>query len=813
MKVKFALKFKLMFYTLFFIIISSVGLGYIADTHRYNFLQDKAKQDLKDAFYDVNIHFKSIEENIKEKAFFISKNKTIIEYLQKQSVSDAQEKQILDMLLYQSTNFSGNHISVYDTNKNLLAFIDKDDAYSIQGYSSISKKQISYYTKPINSKDKFTKDVLTPHIDKKLTITNENTKLLYKNKDNTINIIQISKIINKKNETVGYVKIDTILSMKDINKLVNKRNLTVRYILDTDENYNTEKAKYTSLPSIFSNFNHTSISVLEYNNIFHSASKLSLSNSNALIIVEMDNRSFYKSVNENRTNLLVVVAIIILLTIVLSLLILNSIITIPLRNLINGIEKVIKGDYDYEIKIKTNDELGLISQKFNEMSNKISQRENDLDALVHQDILTKIPNRIMFNEKLEDAISRAKRLNKKIAVFFLDLDEFKYINDTLGHEIGDKFLIKVSNNLVNIMRRSDLLARIGGDEFNILVEDLDSLVIAQDIAKKLLNQISIPLKINGHILNITGSIGVSIFPIDAEDSVSLLKNADLAMYEAKNNGKNRYQFFNEELSKTLKERSVMLDELKQALSKNEFELYYQPKFSLKNGSIEACEALIRWKSPKLGFVSPENFIPLCEESGEIIKIGKWVIQQACRDFAEWKKSGLNIKQVSVNVSNIQFQRDDVVKIVKNALELNKLDPAYLEVEITESYVHKDTKNAIDILHNIRNLGVDLAMDDFGTGYSSMSYLKRLPLTRLKIDKAFIDDLPFDSDDVEITKIIIALSKVMNLSITAEGIESMEQLRFLQELGCDEGQGFICSKPIPQDQFVELLEKKVNCISS
>ena len=517
------------------------------------------------------------------------------------------------------------------------------------------------------------------------------------------------------------------------------------------------------------------------------------------------------SINYNSTELVMLIISIILITLILSMFFLNKLINIPINDIINKIDIIIKGDYTKTVDIDQNDELGIIANKFNEMAKQIAIRENSLDAMVNQDILTKIPNRIMFNHRLENALSRAKRLNTKIAVFFIDLDEFKVVNDTLGHDLGDKLLIQVSNNLIQVMRQNDLLARIGGDEFNVLVEDLESVVIAEKIAQKLIEQLALPIIIENQEIKITASIGVAIYPIDAKNSRSLLKNADLAMYDAKNDGKNRYKFFSQELSITLENRSKILKELSMALDRDEFELYYQPKFRLDTGAIIGAEALIRWKSKELGFISPDGFIHLAEESGDIVKIGQWVIDQACKDFATWKTIGLDINQISINVSNVQFNKDDVVKIIKNALQKHKLSAKHLEIEITESYVHKNSDDALKILTQLRELGVDLAMDDFGTGYSSMSYLKRLPLSRLKIDKSFIDDIPFDNDDVEITKIIVALAKVMNLSITAEGIETIEQMHFLQDLKCNEGQGYICSKPLIADQFIGLLQNKTNCI--
>ena len=510
-----------------------------------------------------------------------------------------------------------------------------------------------------------------------------------------------------------------------------------------------------------------------------------------------------------------VILIVIAITLFISIFILDKIINVPIQNIINKLDSITKGNYaqiipdDDDIEYE-NDELSIISNKFNDITKQILKREDDLHDMIHQDLLTKIPNRTMFNERLEYAIARARRQNSKLAVLFVDIDDFKNINDTLGHDIGDKLLLRISNYLVQAMRKSDLLARIGGDEFNVLIEDLDSVMAAQDIAEKLINHISMPVNIEGNTLNVTGSVGISVYPIDAKNSSALLKNADLAMYEAKSSGKNSCKFFSEELSTALQNRSTMLSELKLALQNNELELYYQPKFSFDSASIFGVEALLRWNSKKLGFLSPDAFIPLAEESTEIVRIGKWVIQTAAKDFAQWRKLGLKIDQVSINVSNVQFEKDDVVQILKDVIYKNDLKDGDLEVEITESYIHKNSEYALKILKEIREIGVDLAMDDFGTGYSSMSYLKRLPLTRLKIDKAFIDDLPNNNDDVEITKVIIALAKIMNLSTTAEGIETQEQLDFLKGLGCDEGQGYICSKPLAYDDFIKVMKNKITC---
>lgn len=842
------LNIKLTLYTLLLIIISTITMALVTDRYINDFFKKSIKAELREVFYDVSKSFKTLETNLAKNIHFISKNESIIaslnlikNYEDKNNydsiIFDEEKKKIVNVLLSEGQYATQGHVSVYDTKYNLVAFIDVEDQDYIQGYVSYDKGEKVYYTKRVSSSMPYKLSPEPKHFDsdisktKKLaTNTIQTSDVVYKALDGMLNMGVIYKAVgdmlnmrvnqpilrvykDNRVDTIGYIETNNNISVNRINRENNKGRYWINYYFSDTEEFNSEIKKFKKTPLLFSQFGLNDISLEEDDSLFFLSVKSALENGSMLMTAQINKSESSAFLDENRKKLTLIVLFIILITMVISLLMLNKLISNPIRRLTKGIKVIAKGEYAHKIDIKQNDELGSISNSFNEMAEQISKREKDLDALAHQDVLTKIPNRFLFNQRLEEAVSRASRVNKKIAVLFIDLDEFKIINDTLGHNFGDELLIKVATNLVKVMRKSDLLARIGGDEFNVLIEDLDSVIFAEEIAQKLLTQLSLPIEIDNMKINVTGSIGISIYPLDAKDSGSLLKNADLAMYDAKNSGRNRYKFFSEELSITLKNRSQMLGELKNALIKDEFELYYQPKFSLIDGSIYAAEALIRWKSKKLGFVSPDQFISLAEESGEIVKIGAWVIKQAARDFASWKDLGLNIRQVSVNVSNVQFEKDDVVKILSDAIEENNIDSKSLEVEITESYIHEDSDTALTILNNIRELGVDLAMDDFGTGYSSMSYLKRLPLTRLKIDKSFIDDIPHDSDDVEITKIIVALAKVMNLSITAEGIETIEQMHFLKNLGCDEGQGYVCSKPLPYDQFVSVLKNKTNCTAA
>jgi len=497
-----------------------------------------------------------------------------------------------------------------------------------------------------------------------------------------------------------------------------------------------------------------------------------------------------------------------LATIVISLFVLNKVISIPLKRLLEGIEVISQGGYSHKVAVMSRDELGVILEQFNVMARKVGNREQKLDELAHYDVLTQMPNRKMFYERLEESISRAGRIKSQLAVFFLDLDQFKTINDTLGHDVGDKLLVEVAQNLSLCMRKNDLLARIGGDEFNFLIEDLDSLVFVEEIAKKIIEQMQKSYFVDGDQLNITGSIGIAIYPDDGEDSITLLKNADLAMYQAKEQGRDRYRFFSEQLALRLQERTIMLKALNKAMQNGDLVLYYQPKFSTQSGKIHAAEALLRWNSPEFGMVTPDRFIPLCEENGLIVPIGQWVLQQAVADMLKWQALGLPINQISVNVSNVQFARGEMFDFIKKLLDETGLSAKSLELEMTESYIHHNSDNAMRVLKQIRSLGVELAIDDFGTGYSSMSYLKHLPLTRLKIDKSFIDGIPGDSDDTEIVRAIIALAKVLKFNITAEGVETMEQLDAIKELACEEGQGYLCSRPLEYEAFVKLVKRKM-----
>ena len=421
------------------------------------------------------------------------------------------------------------------------------------------------------------------------------------------------------------------------------------------------------------------------------------------------------------------------------------------------------------------------------------------------DFLTGLPNRMLLNDRIRQAIQFAPRHKKFLAVLFLDLDGFKHINDSLGHAVGDKLLQSIARRLVECVRASDTVSRQGGDEFVVLLSEVDRPEDAAVTAKRMLDAVSETHTVGRHELHITTSIGVSVYPDDGLDAETLIKNADTAMYQAKEGGRQSFRFFKPAMNVRAVERQSIEEDLRRALEHEEFALYYQPKINLDSGKIIGAEALIRWRHPTRGLVSPAQFIPVAEDSGLILPIGKWVLHEACRQAKAWVDGDLPRTTMAVNVSAMEFRDEGFLHGVLDVLGETELDPTLLELEMTESVLIKYVESTATILQALKARGVRVAVDDFGTGYSSLSYLRKFPVDSLKIDQSFVRQISTGGDDTAIVIAVINMARSLKLRVVAEGVETFEELAFLQAHECQEAQGYYFSRPVPAQHFARLLE--------
>jgi diguanylate cyclase (GGDEF)-like protein len=421
------------------------------------------------------------------------------------------------------------------------------------------------------------------------------------------------------------------------------------------------------------------------------------------------------------------------------------------------------------------------------------------------DTLTNLPNRTLFDDRLKQAISLAERQRKQLAVLFVDLDQFKRINDSLGHTMGDNLLRSVAGRLTACVRRTDTVCRMGGDEFVILLSQVENAEDAAITARKILRAVAAPHIIDNKSLDINVSIGGSTYPGAGQDAESLLSQADAAMYEAKQHGRNRYEFFRSDMRARLATRLLLEGDLRYALGRKEFLLHYQPKINLTTGLVTGMEALIRWLHPKQGMLLPAAFVPIAEECGLILPIGQWVLLEACRQSRAWSDSGLGVMPVAVNVSAVEFQGKDFLSGVRAALIATGMEPQNLELELTESVLMQDAESAVVTLLALKAMGVRLAIDDFGTGYSSFTYLRRFPVDTLKVDQSFVQEITADTEGKTMVDAMINIGKSLNHRVIAEGVETRSQLDFLQRHGCGEGQGYYFSHPVLAEQAGSLFK--------
>ena len=434
----------------------------------------------------------------------------------------------------------------------------------------------------------------------------------------------------------------------------------------------------------------------------------------------------------------------------------------------------------------------------------LKQNEQRLLQMANYDMLTGLPNRSLMYDRLKQALSVSRRYGHSVAVMLLDIDRFKEVNDTLGHHVGDRLLTETAGRLMGCVRESDTIARMGGDEFLVILPEVGHPTNAAHLAQKFLEALSKPFALEGHDVYVSGSIGITLYPSDSDDMNMLIKNADTAMYHAKAQGKNNFKFFTEGINRSTVERFKLESRFRRALDKLEFHLNYQPKVDLTSGRICGMEALLRWYHPEQGSINPSLFIPLAEETGLVVPLGEWVLREACRQNRAWQDEGLPPLKVSVNLSARHFHRKNLLQMIVGILRETKLDPRYLMIEITESTIIQNVEETIKTLKKLRRIGIGVSIDDFGTGFSSLNYLNRFSLDELKIDKSFVTDIANNADSRKVVTAVIALAHNLNLSVVAEGVEKEDQVGFLKKSNCDAVQGYYFSVPLSSEDFRKMV---------
>lgn len=486
-------------------------------------------------------------------------------------------------------------------------------------------------------------------------------------------------------------------------------------------------------------------------------------------------------------------------------------------------------DYKSRIELSSDDEIGDLAEAFDHMLDQIEHRDNHLEKQVRQrtaelekladefrhrafhDSLTGLPNRALLNERFSSIISHAKRTKTLIGTLLLDLDNFKTINDTLGHDFGDELLKLIAHRIQTVIRGEDIISRIGGDEFVIMVQDISSPDDLEKIAQNILTELRKDIVLFDQRIKSSVSIGGALYPTDGKDLLTLKRNSDLAMYSAKESGKNQYRLFGKDMTDTSNQRLVVQNDLQSAIEKGELEVFYQPKVDTSSQIVSGCEALVRWHHPQEGFLNPDEFIPFAEENGLIKPLDHYVINNVCQQISKWKEQGLISVPVAVNLSGLHFQNEEILAILERALKESNINSEMLEIELTEAILIDDPDRALNILKKIRAMNIKVSLDDFGTGYSSLSYLRSLPIDIVKLDKSFIDRIAKNPQDLAITQGIVTLAKSLNLGVVAEGVESEEQLSLLKKMECEQVQGYFFSKPCPADSIQKWLQKNQKSI--
>ena len=528
----------------------------------------------------------------------------------------------------------------------------------------------------------------------------------------------------------------------------------------------------------------------------------------------------YESIFKLKDYLIIVGSLTLILVSITAYFLSNSSIR-RLSMLAKSAQSLASGNFDAPVPANGKDEIGVLSKSFITMRDAIEVNKTELTRLAYYDGLTSLPNRELFKSNLERMLDLSRRHHRHMAVMYLDLDDFKGINDTMGHSKGDLLLKSVAARLTECIRSSDGLARVksegmldsvsrlGGDEFTILLSEIKNVDDAIRIAQRIIESLSKPFELDGHEIVTTTSIGIAIYPHDGDSAEELIKNADAAMYTAKRAGKNLYVAHNESLGKSIMKRLKTDVALRRAMERNELSLHYQPQLNLLTNRYDGVEALIRWHSAELGTVSPAEFIPIAEETGVIVPIGEWVLREACQQIVNWRQQGLTLSRIAVNISMLQFLRPEFPELVNSILSTSNLEAQSLDLEITETLLAKDWKVAVGILETLKEIGTQLSIDDFGTGYSSLSQLKNFPIDRLKIDQSFTRGIDQSEEDEAIVLAIIGMARSMKLKVLAEGVETSAQHAFLHANHCDEAQGYLFSRPMLPEDVMHFLQQQNN----
>ncbi|ADR33953.1 diguanylate cyclase/phosphodiesterase with extracellular sensor [Sulfuricurvum kujiense DSM 16994] len=813
------LRGKLAFILIAAIIILSVILGLYFDYFLRDNFAKTTQERIDYAFHRFNIHLRETETELRDGIAFIKDDEALLAsielinaYQDKTDYNavllDEEKKRLVEELLNRVKLSMNNDIALYDSHDELVAFVTKTSQGYYLAYVSFEKGIPIFFSRYENDSE-YTRHPFKPHwlLPYKHVSYYSQKELLQNNGAITYHRFRNDLVI-KSHQSLFDGEGKECIAHIEMSHYVSKP-----YFLSLSKDLGIDVSSQAAIPEGINPSSSDKNTILyDKEDHFNGITSIKTVDGKVYVIAALDKSTLQKLLNENRISFVILILAITFLTLWILKILFNRGVAQPLQALMNQIEKIERHDYSHSSIIHTGDELEAISRSVRRLASTVNEREGALIASQKQlkylsdtDPLTDLPNRRLFYVLLENCIEKAKHLNRRFGVIFLDLDQFKQVNDTFGHEIGDILLQEVALRLRQTLRDSEILARIGGDEFNILIEGFDGYEEIESIVKGILNSFDLPFLCQDHEIRTTASIGIAIYPEDGQSIHNLIKNADMAMYRSKDKGRNGYSFFTNDLAVDIEEKTMMIHALKASIDKkDEFFLLYQPKTSTLTGKITAVEALLRWNSSEVGKITPDTFIPLAEETGMILTLGAWVLNQACSDFMLLRNEGYLLEHIGVNVSSLQLQRDDFIKTLNDVLDQTKIDPKWLEIELTESYLATDADHALSILRTLRDLNINIAIDDFGTGYSSMAYLQKLSVTRLKIDKSFIDDLPLSSESIAITRAIIALANTFGLSITAEGVENHDQLCFLQDEGCHEIQGYYYSKPLTLNELKDYI---------